>query len=121
MTRMRVMLSLAAVVAGTAALSAQSALLTIVLTGQSMLRADPCASQPSAMPVIKGMLSPAMWCSPTWEAAVAMPGETIREGSAGFDGAGGVRCAVAWEPIWSPLSATPCLRPQGDWFAQHAA
>jgi poly-gamma-glutamate capsule biosynthesis protein CapA/YwtB (metallophosphatase superfamily) len=79
MTRIRVMLFSAAVAAAAAALSAQSTPLTIVLTGQSMLRSDLRASQPSAMPVIKGMLAGDVVFT-NLEAAVAMPGETIREG-----------------------------------------
>src|SRR5262245_1452278 len=62
-----------------AAISAQSPAITIVLTGQSMLRSDLRASKPEAMPMIKGLLTGEVNFT-NLEAAVAQPGETIREG-----------------------------------------
>lgn len=79
MTVNRFGLLCAAVCATTVATLAQPAPLTIVLTGQSMLRSDLRATAPAAMPVIKGMLNGDVVFT-NLEAAVAMPGETIREG-----------------------------------------
>ena len=79
MTRNRVVVFAALAAACVAALSAQSAPLTIVLTGQSMLRSDLRATAPAAVSVIKGMLGGDVVFT-NLEAAVAMPGETVREG-----------------------------------------
>jgi len=79
MTKIRVLLLFAAIGAGAAFLSAQSSPLTIVLTGQSMLRSDLRSTAPRTMPVIKGLLGGDVVFT-NLEAAVAMPGETIREG-----------------------------------------
>lgn len=86
MNRVRLFLSAAAICA-TALLvsslltgvSAQSNTLTLVLTGQSMLRSDLRSTSPSSVSAIKGMLTGDVVFT-NLEAAVAMPGETIREG-----------------------------------------
>ena len=70
---------LAASCAIAAALSAQSPPITIVLTGQSMIRSDLRATKPAAVPVIKGLLSGDVIFT-NLEAAVAEPGERIQEG-----------------------------------------
>src|SRR5262245_11794077 len=61
------------------ALSAQSTAITIVLTGQSMIRSDLRATKPAAVTVIKGLLNGDVIFT-NLEAAVAQPGETIQEG-----------------------------------------
>ena len=72
---------LAALLAAVSSVSAQSTPITIILTGQSMIRSDLRATKASAMPVIKGLLSGDVIFTNV-EAAVALPGETIREGRA---------------------------------------
>jgi len=67
------------VVAGTAGISAQSAPITIVLAGQSMIRSDLRATKPAAMAPIKGLLSGDVVFT-NLEAAIAQAGETIQEG-----------------------------------------
>src|ERR687887_2432443 len=62
-----------------AALSAQSIPITIVLTGQSMIRSDLRTTKPAAVPVIKALLNGDVIFT-NLEAAVAEPGETIQEG-----------------------------------------
>jgi len=62
-----------------AAVSAQSPGLTIVLTGQSMLRSDVRVTKPAAIPVIKGLLAGDVIFT-NLEATVGLPGETISEG-----------------------------------------
>src|SRR5579872_6694888 len=69
----------AAVCAIVVALSAQSPTLTIVLTGQSMLRSDLRATKPAAVSTIKGLLSGDVIFT-NLEGAIAEPGETTREG-----------------------------------------
>jgi poly-gamma-glutamate synthesis protein (capsule biosynthesis protein) len=59
--------------------SAQSTSLTIVLTGQSMLRSDLRSTKPTAVASIKGLLHGDVVFT-NLEAAVALPGETIQEG-----------------------------------------
>jgi poly-gamma-glutamate synthesis protein (capsule biosynthesis protein) len=59
--------------------SAQSTAITIVLTGQSMIRSDLRATKPAAVPAIKGLLNGDVIFT-NLEAAVAEPGETIQEG-----------------------------------------
>src|SRR5258708_2220305 len=59
--------------------SAQSPAITIVLTGQSMIRSDLRATKPSALPMIKGLLNGDVVFT-NLEAAVAEPGETVQEG-----------------------------------------
>lgn len=59
--------------------AAQSTAITIVLTGQSMIRSDLRATKPAAVPVIKGLLNGDVIFT-NLEAAVAEPGETIQEG-----------------------------------------
>jgi len=63
------------------AISAQSPAITIVLTGQSMIRSDLRATKPGAVTVIKGLLNGDVIFT-NLEAAVAEPGETIQEGRA---------------------------------------
>ena len=53
--------------------------MTIVLTGQSMLRSDLRATKPSAIPAIKALLAGDVIFT-NLEAAVAQPGQTIQEG-----------------------------------------
>ena len=60
-------------------LSAQSPPMTIVLTGQSMLRSDLRVTKATAMPVIKELLNGDVIFT-NLEAAVAMPGQSIEEG-----------------------------------------
>jgi poly-gamma-glutamate synthesis protein (capsule biosynthesis protein) len=62
-----------------AAVSAQSTALTIVLTGQSMLRSDLRTTKPAAVPVIKGLLNGDVIFT-NLEAAIALPGESVSEG-----------------------------------------
>ncbi len=57
----------------------QSTDITIVLTGQSMIRSDLRATKPGAGPAIKGLLGGDVIFT-NLEAAVAEPGETVREG-----------------------------------------
>jgi poly-gamma-glutamate synthesis protein (capsule biosynthesis protein) len=61
------------------ALSAQPPAITIVLTGQSMLRSDLRATKPSAVTAIKPLLNGDVVFT-NLEAAVAEPGETTHEG-----------------------------------------
>ncbi len=58
---------------------AQPAPLTVVLTGQSMLRSDLRATKPAAVAAIKALLKGDVVFT-NLEAAVAQPGETVREG-----------------------------------------
>jgi poly-gamma-glutamate synthesis protein (capsule biosynthesis protein) len=62
-----------------AALSAQSTPITIVLTGQAMIRSDLRTTKPAAIPPIKALLNGDVIFT-NLEAAVAEPGETIQEG-----------------------------------------
>jgi poly-gamma-glutamate capsule biosynthesis protein CapA/YwtB (metallophosphatase superfamily) len=59
--------------------SAQSTSITIVLTGQSMIRSDLRTTKPAAIPVIEGLLNGNVVFT-NLEAAVAQPGETTQEG-----------------------------------------
>jgi poly-gamma-glutamate synthesis protein (capsule biosynthesis protein) len=69
-------------VCATAVLSAQPRpTLTIVLTGQSMIRSDLRATKRSAVTAIKGLLGGDVIMT-NLEAAVAEPGQTIQEGRA---------------------------------------
>jgi len=77
MTKLRLVVLLAAV--STIAVSGQSPAITIVLTGQSMIRSDLRATKPAAMPVIKSLLGGDVTFT-NLEAAVAQPGETVQEG-----------------------------------------
>ena len=63
--------------AGRAALNAQSAGLTITLTGQSMIRSDIRGTAPAAVPAIQGLLKGDVVFT-NFEAAVAEKGQTIR-------------------------------------------
>jgi poly-gamma-glutamate synthesis protein (capsule biosynthesis protein) len=62
-----------------AAVWAQSTAITIVLTGQSMVRSDLRTTAPAAVPVIKGLLNGDVIFT-NLEATVAEQGETIQEG-----------------------------------------
>jgi poly-gamma-glutamate capsule biosynthesis protein CapA/YwtB (metallophosphatase superfamily) len=62
-----------------AAVWAQSNAITVTLTGQSMIRSDVRATAPTAVPLIKGLLTGDVIFT-NLESAVAEPGETIREG-----------------------------------------
>src|SRR5438874_1022054 len=79
MNKFRLALLTAAVCAIAVVISAQSTAITIVLTGQSMLRSDLRATKPAAVPVIKGLLNGDVIFT-NLEGAVAEPGETIQEG-----------------------------------------
>jgi poly-gamma-glutamate capsule biosynthesis protein CapA/YwtB (metallophosphatase superfamily) len=57
----------------------QSALITITLAGQSMIRSDIRATAPAAVPVIQGLLKGDVVFT-NFEAAVAEKGETVHEG-----------------------------------------
>ena len=70
---------LSAVCAVAAAVSAQSTAITIVLTGQAMIRSDLRATKPAAVSVIKGLLNGDVIFT-NLEVAVALPGETVQEG-----------------------------------------
>jgi poly-gamma-glutamate synthesis protein (capsule biosynthesis protein) len=61
------------------AVSAQSTVITVVLTGQSMIRSDLRTTKPAAVPGIKGLLNGDVIFT-NLEATVAEPGETIQEG-----------------------------------------
>jgi len=61
------------------ALTAQPAPMTIVLTGQSMIRSDLRATKPAAVAAINGLLAGDVVFT-NLEAAVARPGETAQEG-----------------------------------------
>ena len=62
-----------------AAQGPQSAPMTIVLAGQSMIRSDLRATAPAAVPVIQGLLKGDVVFT-NFEAAVAEKGETVHEG-----------------------------------------
>jgi poly-gamma-glutamate capsule biosynthesis protein CapA/YwtB (metallophosphatase superfamily) len=70
---------LATIAAAVLSVSAQSSPITIVLTGQSMIRSDLRATKPAAIPPIKGLLTGDVIFT-NLEGAVALPGETIQEG-----------------------------------------
>src|SRR5438552_954913 len=72
---------LAGVCAAGIAMSAQPTAITIVLTGQSMIRSDLRATKPAAVPAIKGLLDGDVIFT-NLEAAVALPDQTIQEGRA---------------------------------------
>jgi len=76
---LRLAIVVAAVVAINMGLRAQSPPLTIVLTGQSMLRSDLRSTKPAAVSDIKGLLNGDVIFT-NLEAAVAEPGQTIQEG-----------------------------------------
>ena len=79
MRNVHLAVGIAAMCAIAVALSAQSTPITIVLTGQSMLRSDLRATKPVAVPVIKGLLNGDVMFT-NLEGAIAEPGETIQEG-----------------------------------------
>src|SRR5438552_2758496 len=72
---------LAGVCAAGIAMSAQPTAITIVLTGQSMIRSDLRATKPAAGQAIKALLDGDVIFT-NLEAAVALPGQTIQEGRA---------------------------------------
>jgi poly-gamma-glutamate synthesis protein (capsule biosynthesis protein) len=76
---LRLVLAAAALSALTIAMSAQSTSMTIVLTGQSMLRSDLRVTRPAAVAGIKALLTGDVIFT-NLEAAVAQPGQTIQEG-----------------------------------------
>src|SRR5207249_1689519 len=79
MKRSPVAVLLATACALVVAVSAQSPSITIVLTGQSMIRSDLRATKPAALAATKGLLNGDVVLT-NLEAAVAEPGETIQEG-----------------------------------------
>src|SRR5258705_12996796 len=79
MRNSRLAVLLLATACAIAVVSAQSTTITIVLTGQSMIRSDLGATKPAAVSVIKGLLNGDVIFT-NLEAAVAQPGETIQEG-----------------------------------------
>jgi poly-gamma-glutamate synthesis protein (capsule biosynthesis protein) len=79
MTRLRLAVLVAVAAAFAGALSAQPAVITIVLTGQSMIRSDLRATKPSAISAIKTLLSGDVIFT-NLEAAIAAPGETVQDG-----------------------------------------
>jgi poly-gamma-glutamate capsule biosynthesis protein CapA/YwtB (metallophosphatase superfamily) len=79
MKRLAVAALLAFVCALMAPVSAQPPSITIVLTGQSMIRSDLRATKPAALTAVKGLLDGDVALT-NLEAAVAEPGETIHEG-----------------------------------------
>src|SRR5690242_3934841 len=82
MMRLSTAALLPVVVLGVAiAFSAQSpSPVTIVLTGHSMIRSNLRATKASAIPVLRGLVAGGDVTFTNHEAAVAMPGETVREG-----------------------------------------
>jgi poly-gamma-glutamate synthesis protein (capsule biosynthesis protein) len=62
-----------------AGVAAQPATITIVLTGQSMIRSDLRATKPAAISAVKGLLAADVVFT-NLEGAVAEPGETVQEG-----------------------------------------
>jgi len=79
MKRMCAAASLVTICAIGAGVPAQSRALTIVMTGQSMLRSDLRATKPAALPPIGELLQGDVLFT-NLEAAVAAPGESVREG-----------------------------------------
>ena len=77
--KLHLVLAAATLFAITITLSAQPSALTIVLTGQSMLRSDLRATRPPAMTAITGLLKGDVIFT-NLEAAVAMPGQSAQEG-----------------------------------------
>jgi poly-gamma-glutamate synthesis protein (capsule biosynthesis protein) len=76
---LRFVLASATLSALTIVMSAQSTSMTIVLTGQSMLRSDLRATRPAALPALKALLTGDVVFT-NLEAAIAQPGQTISEG-----------------------------------------
>jgi poly-gamma-glutamate synthesis protein (capsule biosynthesis protein) len=78
---MRLRLAIVAALAGSIAiaLSAQSTPMTIVLTGQSMIRSDLRTTKPASVATIKSLLNGDVVFT-NLEAAIAQPGETVQEG-----------------------------------------
>ena len=79
MNKSAVAAALAAACALIVSLSAQPTAITVVLTGQSMLRSDLRATKPAAVTTIKALLNGDVVFT-NLEAAIAEPGETTREG-----------------------------------------
>ena len=76
---LRVILASAVLSAIAITMSAQPTSMTIVLTGQSMLRSDLRATRPAAIPALKALLTGDVVFT-NLEAAIAQPGQTIQEG-----------------------------------------
>lgn len=79
MKHLQLAVLIAAVCAVTVAFSAQSTTITVVVTGQSMIRSDLRATKAAAVPAIKGLLNGDVVFT-NLEAAVAEAGETTVEG-----------------------------------------
>src|SRR3954465_2078626 len=79
MTKLAYAVPAAAVCLAAIAVSAQPAAITIVLTGQSMIRSDLRTAKPPAVPAIKALLDGDVIFT-NLEAAIAQPGETAQEG-----------------------------------------
>jgi poly-gamma-glutamate synthesis protein (capsule biosynthesis protein) len=77
--RLRFAFAAALLSALTIVMSAQPTSMTIVLTGQSMLRSDLRATRPAAIPALKALLAGDVVFT-NLEAAIAQPGQTIQEG-----------------------------------------
>ena len=76
---LRLVLASAALTGLTMVISAQPTSMTLVLTGQSMLRSDLRATRPAAIPGLKALLTGDVIFT-NLEAAIAQPGQTIQEG-----------------------------------------
>src|SRR5438477_11562393 len=81
MTKSHLAMLTAAACAIAVGLSAQSAAITVVLTGQSMIRSDLRSTKPAAVSAIKGLLNGDVNFT-NLEGAIAEPGETMQEGRA---------------------------------------
>jgi poly-gamma-glutamate synthesis protein (capsule biosynthesis protein) len=81
MRRRFVFALLPGVAAAAVLVSAQSSsLITVVLTGQSMIRSDLRSTKPAAIPVLRELVAGGDVTFTNLEAAVAMPGESVKEG-----------------------------------------
>jgi poly-gamma-glutamate synthesis protein (capsule biosynthesis protein) len=76
---LRLVLASAALCALAIVMSAQSTSMTVVLTGQSMLRSDLRVTRPEAAPALKALLTGDVIFT-NLEAAIAQPGQAIQEG-----------------------------------------
>jgi poly-gamma-glutamate synthesis protein (capsule biosynthesis protein) len=75
----RLAFAIAVVAALVVVVTAQSPAMTVVLTGQSMIRSDLRSTKPAAVPPIKGLLNGDVIFT-NLEAAVAQPGQKAQEG-----------------------------------------
>jgi poly-gamma-glutamate capsule biosynthesis protein CapA/YwtB (metallophosphatase superfamily) len=80
MTMPRCAVAIALTCAVVLTLSAQPPSMTIVLTGQSMIRSDLRATRAAAVPAIKALLDGGDVIFTNLEAAIAAPGQTVQEG-----------------------------------------